>query len=76
VKDDLQQSLRNLLSLHGLQHGEYFEYFILRATGLLVFVRVVSFHTASVVSRHTHRISGRAKRLFRQPRCSGGPGEE
>jgi hypothetical protein len=42
--------LRNLLPLHGLQHGEYFEYFILRATGLLLFVRVVSFHTASTHS--------------------------
>src|SRR6516225_2217657 len=51
VKDDLRQSLSNLLSLHGPRHDEYFGYFILRATGLLVFVRMVTFHTASVGSR-------------------------
>ena len=46
-KDDLRQSLSNLLSRHGLPHGKYFGYFILRATGLLVFIRVVSFHTGA-----------------------------
>jgi hypothetical protein len=46
-KDDLRQSLRNLLSLYGLRHDEYSGYFILGATGLLVFVRVVTLHTAS-----------------------------
>jgi len=45
--------LSNLLSLHGIRHGEYFEYFILRATGLLVFVRVVTFHTASGMRTHS-----------------------
>jgi hypothetical protein len=49
-KDNVRQSLSNLLSLHGLKHGEHSGYFILRATGLLLLVGVVTFHTASPLS--------------------------
>jgi hypothetical protein len=39
-----------------IRHGEYFGYFILRATGLLVFVRVRTFHICG-------RLRGRKRNL-------------
>src|SRR5215469_15460456 len=48
VKRRSPPSLGNILSLSGPQHGENFGYTILRAIGLLVFVGVKTFHTASV----------------------------
>src|SRR5215471_21724301 len=47
VKRRSPPSLGNILSLSGPQHGENFGYTILGAIGLLVFVGVKTFHTAS-----------------------------
>jgi hypothetical protein len=47
VKDDRRQSLGNLLWPHVLRHGEDFRHTILSAIGLLIFVRVKTFHAAS-----------------------------
>src|SRR5215471_8973111 len=65
VKRRSPPSLGNILSLSGPQHGENFGYTILGAIGLLVFVGVKTFHTASprsALSDAGHFFSRRAIR--------------
>jgi hypothetical protein len=55
-KDDRCQSMGNLLSLRGPRQAEAFAYVITSAIGLLASVRVMTFHTASVETRHSRQI--------------------
>jgi hypothetical protein len=47
LKDDFTPIIAQFTVAARVTAGEYFGYFIVRATGFLVFVRVVTFHTAS-----------------------------
>jgi hypothetical protein len=81
----LQKSAHSLLRFAvmfaGLRHCEHFGCTILRAIGLLVFIRLVTFHTASVEPGHSAR-RGRDTAAGseylpaspREPRGVGNPG--